>query len=141
MIDDFSEHHTIYCHRRPTSLHHTAASTMAAVLAMAVVASTPPLIFAARLMHIIRQGSGGSKNLAVNTTSSKSASSSLASAKRSAALVSFGVRGFCASMGWFLLTFGLWSNFVPVDQWPINFMWNMVLGHRWGSPPPHSKAG
>ena len=99
---------------------------MAAVLAMAVVASTPPLIFAARLMHIIRQGSGGSKNLAVNTTSSKSASSSLASAKRSAALVSFGVRGFCASMGWFLLTFGLWSNFVPVDQWPINFMWNMV---------------
>ena len=101
---------------------------------MFVVACAPLVVFLIRLALKLRAQSKASSTVAVDATANYTPpGNGLQQAKQAAALVSFGVQGGAAAVGWLFMVFGLWSNFVPqcrgqvVDAcWPINFMTNMI---------------
>ena len=97
----------------------------AAVAAMFVVAGTPTLLFVGRLAYLLKKKEGLRLKSSGQSASDASADA-LQQAKRSAQLVSFGVRGGAAALGWLCMVCGIWSNFVPYSAWPINLMVNMV---------------
>ena len=85
------------------------------LIKMSVVACTPLIVFLVRLAILKRRVSSNTyKDLETNAQAA-----SLQQAKSSAALVTFGVQGGAAACGWLLMVFGLWSNFVMPDEWPL----------------------
>ena len=85
------------------------------LIKMSVAACTPLIVFLVRLAILKRRVSSNTyKDLETNAQAA-----SLQQAKNSAALVTFGVQGGAAACGWLLMVFGLWSNFVMPDEWPL----------------------
>ena len=81
---------------------------------MFVVACAPLVVFLIRLALKLRAQSKASSTVAVDATANYTPpGNGLQQAKQAAALVSFGVQGGAAAVGWLFMVFGLWSNDPP----------------------------